>query len=161
MPSKVYIALGSNLGNREQNISIAIDKLRSNPMIAITKVSKSYDTEPLLKDGAEGQARYLNGVIEIETTLRPEDILQVLQEIETDLGRPLPRKSGDPRTIDLDLLLFDDQTFDTPKLTVPHPKLHKRMFVLQPLYDIAPDLIHPTLKVSIGDLKRELDKLSK
>ncbi|MBT3181891.1 MAG: 2-amino-4-hydroxy-6-hydroxymethyldihydropteridine diphosphokinase [Deltaproteobacteria bacterium] len=161
MLNKSYIAIGSNLGNREQNIRGAIDTLRSNPLCTVTNESRLYDTEPLLKEGSGEQGWYLNGAIEIETTLAASDLLSLLQEIEIELGRPLPRKSGEARIIDLDILFFEDLVIKTADLTIPHPELHKRMFVLQPLYDIAPTLMHPTLRMSVGDLKTKLDKILK
>jgi len=104
---------------------------------------------PALTSDNEPQPDYLNGVIGIQTGLEPLELLNVLQSIERKLGRPEDHGKWQPRTLDLDILLYDDVVMSTPRLVIPHPEMHKRMFVLRPLCDIAPTLKHPTLKISI------------
>jgi len=158
MKHTAYIGIGSNLGNRGMNIRDATARLSDNSMIAVTKSSNIYDTEPLLKNSSNGQPRYLNTAIEIQTSLDPETLLSVLMEIERYLGRPHPRKSGEPRTIDLDILLFDDLVLDTQNLKIPHPEIEKRLFVLEPLCDIAPTLSHPRSGRSFEEIKNALKR---
>jgi len=120
------------LGDRYKNIENAIERLRSNKGITVKKISPMYDTEPV---GGPPQPRYLNGVIEIETTLQPRELLKVLQDIETQLGRQRLIKNG-PRTIDLDILTYGNEYIDEEDLKIPHPKMYEREFVQRPLRDL-------------------------
>ena len=133
--SIAYIALGSNLGNREENILKSIDLLKSK-QIETTKRSSIIETEPV---GLKEQPKFLNCVIKIETELPPIDLLNTTKEIEKNLGRIKTIING-PRIIDLDILLYDDIIINTDELTIPHPRIMERSFVLDPLNEIDPDL---------------------
>lgn len=152
-----YIGIGSNLGDRAENISAATALLRENPMVSISRISNIYETDPVTTDGGP-QPMYLNGAIEIETTLAPRALLDVLIGIEAELGRLSPRAKGTPRTIDLDILFYDDLIMDEPDLKIPHPEVSKRMFVLLPLCDIAPLVVHPAEGRSIRAAKEALER---
>ncbi|MHB1156293.1 MAG: 2-amino-4-hydroxy-6-hydroxymethyldihydropteridine diphosphokinase [Phycisphaerales bacterium] len=143
-----HIALGSNLGDRAAHLLAARDALARLPGSTVTRCSHVYETDPV---GPGRQNRYLNAVIELHTAMEPAALLRELLRIETDAGRVRREKWG-PRTLDLDLLLYDDLVIDTDTLTVPHPHLHERAFVLQPLCDIDPDLTHPALRRSVRQL---------
>ncbi len=132
-----YIGLGSNLGDRMAMLRMAIQRLETLGRIA--RVSSLYETEPV---GFLEQPSFLNAVVALDTTLAPADLLGALLGIERDLGRMRSFPNA-PRTLDLDLLLVDDAILDTPELTLPHPRLHERAFVLAPLAEIAPELVHP------------------
>ena len=132
----VYIGIGSNLGNRKENIDRAVSALKRKVGIQVVKVSSVYETDPV---GGPEQGRYLNGAIEIKTDLEPYYLLRVLNDIEDGLGRIRFEKNG-PRTIDLDLLIYGDKQIETDKLTVPHPRMKGREFVLRGLNEIAPQL---------------------
>jgi len=131
-----YIGLGSNLGNRQANINKAIEYLKSNSQIKIEKISSIIETEP---QGGPPQGKFLNAVVKIKTSLAPQDLLRFLQDIEAKLGRTRLIRNG-PRTIDLDILLYDNKVIDEPNLEVPHPRMFERDFVLKPLLEIEPDI---------------------
>ena len=138
MTTRVFIGLGANLGDREATIRAALDALAGEDGIEVVAVSRLRDTEPV---GVGPQPRFLNGVAEIETSLSPRDLLDRLLATERRFGRTrVPGEHG-PRTLDLDLLLYGDETIDEPGLTVPHPRLHERAFVLEPLADLG---VEPT-----------------
>jgi 2-amino-4-hydroxy-6-hydroxymethyldihydropteridine diphosphokinase len=143
----VYLSLGSNLGNRQENLDRAL-KLLSERM-RIGKVSGIYDTEPV---GPIAQPRFLNLACEAFTRLTPEGLLTLAKGIELKMGRH--SRSGEPRIIDIDILLYGDQTVNKPDLVIPHPSMAERSFVLIPLSEIAPDVIHPVLKQKIKDLNK-------
>jgi len=132
-----YIGIGSNLGDRQKNIDRAIAYLKSFKDIEITKSSSIYETEPV---GGPPQGKFLNGVMEIKTSLSPDDLLKYLKKIENKLGRVKKEKDG-PRTIDLDILLYGDMKINNQRLKVPHPGMYKREFVLRGLKEIAPKAI--------------------
>jgi 2-amino-4-hydroxy-6-hydroxymethyldihydropteridine diphosphokinase len=156
MNPKGYIALGSNVGQRGQTLRAALDELRRTPGVTLRRVSTLIETPPV--GGPEGQGNYLNGVAEIETTLEPHDLLATLQAIEARLGRDRDNeRHWGPRTCDLDLLLLDEAVLDTPDLTLPHPRMHQRRFVLQPLVEIAPRARHPLLEATAEELLADLD----
>jgi 2-amino-4-hydroxy-6-hydroxymethyldihydropteridine diphosphokinase len=134
----IYLSLGSNLGDREKNIRDAVAALHK-AGIDVTRTSSMYETEPV--DYLE-QPWFVNMAAEAETELPPAAVLQVLRGIETDMGSKKTVAKG-PRLIDMDILLYGDDVIDTPELQVPHPRMHLRRFVLQPLAEIAPDLRHP------------------
>jgi 2-amino-4-hydroxy-6-hydroxymethyldihydropteridine diphosphokinase len=138
---RAYIGLGSNLGDREATIRTALAELGQEPGVRVAAVSGLVDTEPV---GVVGQPRFLNGVAAVETELSPRDLLAVLLDVERRFGRVREGASAHgPRTLDLDLLLYEGVEIDEPGLTVPHPRLHEREFVLGPLDEIAPGLEVP------------------
>lgn len=143
--SIAYIGLGSNLGDREKNIAKAINLLKQVKRIKVRKVSSLHETEP---EGCKEQNKFLNGALELETSLSPRELLRVLQGIERKLGRKRVIKWG-PRTIDLDILLYGDLKIDEENLKIPHPQMEKRDFVLIPLEEISPQLAH-SLKPAFG-----------
>lgn len=148
----VYLALGSNMGNRLANLKAAINNLT--PQLTIKNKSSVYDTPPW---GFTEQAAFLNQVIVAETYLTPQALLGHLKRLETALGR-VPNFQNGPRLIDIDILFFDDLVLDTPLLVIPHPRLHERAFVLTPLAEIAPELIHPVLNKPIHALLKGMDR---
>lgn len=148
--STVYIGIGSNLGDRHRNCLRAIELLRQNSLV-VTKQSSMYETEPW---GVTDQPAFVNMAVEVVTDLAPVRLLELIKKIEKDMGRQDTIKWG-PRLIDLDVLLYDDLILKTDSLTIPHPLMHEREFVLGPLSEIAGDLIHPVLKKSIGELLKE------
>ena len=135
MRSVALIGLGSNLGDRQINLNGAISALGQVPGITVRQVSTFHETEPV--GGPPGQGMFLNAVALLETDLEPLPLLHVLQEIEVQFGRQRTVRWGE-RTLDLDLLLFDDRIIDTPELCVPHPRMRTRRFVLEPLVEVAP-----------------------
>jgi 2-amino-4-hydroxy-6-hydroxymethyldihydropteridine diphosphokinase len=151
-----YIALGSNLGDRDEFLRRALSALRRTEGVEVTRVSPWYETRPV--GGPEGQGPYLNAVAEVRSELGPHNLLAALLNIEQQLGRERREKDG-PRTIDLDLLVYGDLVHQDGQLIVPHPRLHERLFVLHPLAQLAPGLLHPVLKRSIADLLAELQGL--
>ena len=153
MAATAYIALGSNLGDRRAYLDRALADLRGRPAVEVMRTSSVYETAPV--GGRPGQAAYLNATAELRTELSPQALLQVLHEVERGLGRVRAERDG-PRTIDLDLLICGDVVIDDPQLMLPHPRLHQRLFVLHPLAEIAPGLLHPVLKRTIADLLDQL-----
>jgi 2-amino-4-hydroxy-6-hydroxymethyldihydropteridine diphosphokinase len=148
----VYLSLGSNLGNRQENLDRAL-KLLSERM-RIGKVSSIYDTEPI---GNVSQPRFLNLACEAFTRLTPEGLLALVKGIELKMGRY--SRSGEPRIIDIDILLYGDQTVNIKDLVIPHPRMAERSFVLVPLAEIAPDVIHPVLKKKIKELNKAIKEV--
>ena len=142
MKSKVFIALGSNIGNLEENLNTALEKLAQ--FAEVKKVSSFYITKP---QGFLQQADFLNGVCLLETNLAPQDLLKKLKEIEVKMGRKKTFKDG-PRLIDLDIIYYDDIVLNTQTLTIPHPRAHQRLFVMQGMLEIAPKHLHPVLKIT-------------
>jgi len=127
----------------------AVDRLNNKPQVVVKKISHIYETDP---EGGPEQPDYLNAAVEIETVLNGAELLKVCLDVEKEMGRVKSEKWG-PRNIDIDLLLYDNLILKTSDLTVPHPFIHKRNFVLHPLSDIAPDLIHPVLGSTVNELK--------
>lgn len=138
--SIVYISIGSNLGNRRQNIQRAICQLEKSDRIKIKRVSSLYETEPI---GFTDQPDFLNCVVEIETDFKPLQLLKFLKEIERSLGRKRDKVKWRPRVIDLDIILYDQLIFNHPQLIIPHKEALNRRFVLVPLAEIAPQMIFP------------------
>ena len=136
-PVTVYLGLGSNMGDRQDNLDRALGFL--SPRLRIEKVSSVYDTEPI---GNINQPRFLNLVCQVYTRLAPSELLTLAKGIEKKLGRVFDRPNT-PRPIDIDILFYGDQVIETPELIIPHPRLTERAFVLVPLDEIAPDLVHP------------------
>ncbi len=147
----VYLALGSNMGNRLANLKAAVMNLT--PQMTVKKKSPVYETPPW---GFKEQDAFLNQVIKVETGLAPEPLLRHLKRLEAALGR-VPNFQNGPRLIDIDILFFDSMIIETPPLVIPHPRLHERAFVLVPLNDIAPELTHPLLHKSISELLSTCD----
>jgi 2-amino-4-hydroxy-6-hydroxymethyldihydropteridine diphosphokinase len=141
-PTIAYVALGANLGNRKKTIQSAISLLGRAAGITMRDTSGLYETAAV--GGPANSPVFLNTVVEIQTTLDPADVLETLLSIEKSLGR-VRRDKWEPRTIDLDLILFGDAIINTPDLVVPHPLMHQRRFVLEPLAEIAPNAVHPIL----------------
>jgi len=147
-----YIGFGSNLGDRLENCRNAIGALAALPPCSLLKTSSFYETSPV---GMVDQPAFINGVVLLETDEDAHWLLRQMLEIEKTFGRIRNLKWG-PRSIDLDLLFFDDQIINTPELSVPHPSLHERRFVLEPLNEVAPDFRHPSLGKSVADLRNDL-----
>ncbi len=147
-----YIGLGSNLGDRERSIREALALLSSNGSVEVTRVSDLRETAPL---GEMGQPNYLNGVAEMRTALEPQELLHRLKATEAALGRR-PHGKWEPRPIDLDLLLFGERVIEQGGLTVPHPEMHLRSFVLDGLCQLSPDLVHPLLGEPVSELAQRL-----
>jgi len=146
-----YIGIGSNLGNRQENCFRAVEILEKRG-IKVQKRSSLYETEPW---GVKDQPRFINMVVQIETTLEPDDLLRVLKDIEKEIGRQDSFRWG-PRMIDLDILLFNALVLNEENLQIPHPYLHEREFVLRPLSEIAPDVMHPVFHMSIDKLTQNI-----
>ena len=144
-----YVALGANLGKREENLREALHRLDAGPNLRVLRVS-SFIENPAV-GGSPNAPPFLNAAATVETTLEPPALLHRLLDIEREMGRERRRKN-DPRPIDLDLILYGDHVTRTPELTVPHPRMHERRFVLQPLAEIAPDVVHPVFGTSIKHL---------
>jgi len=151
----VYLGLGSNLGDREAMLRGAIRAIGALRGAALTASSPVYETPPM---GPQDQDAYLNMAVQVRTPLEPIELVASLQQIELDLGRMArdQRRHWGPREIDIDVLLYGDRVIDRPGLTIPHPGMHERWFVLKPLADIAPRMIHPLLNRSVQDLLEQL-----
>jgi 2-amino-4-hydroxy-6-hydroxymethyldihydropteridine diphosphokinase len=148
--AQVYLSLGSNLGERLRYLKKAIEKIGEADSVIIRKVSPVYETAPV---GKPDQPRFFNLAVLIETSLPPLPLLDFLLEIEKKLGRERKEKWGS-RTIDLDILLYDELITHSVRLTLPHPRMHQRRFVLVPLAQINPHLFHPLLKKSVAEILR-------
>ena len=154
--STVYIGIGSNLGDREENCIRAVELLEKRG-IPVKKKSALHETKPW---GVKDQPLFLNMAIEIETALSPRELLKILKETEQEIGRETSSRWG-PRIIDLDILLFNTDVVDEDTLSIPHPLMHERDFVLKPLSEIAPDAEHPVLHKSIRELAMQLERKGK
>lgn len=150
-PAIVYLGLGSNVGDREEYIEQALFLLEKQPKIHVIKHSANIETEP---EGKKEQPNFINCVVEIKTDLQPARLLDICQEIEAALGREREIEWG-PRTMDIDILLYDDLIYSDDRLQIPHPLMHERMFVLRSMAEIAPHLKHPVLDKSMEELLDE------
>jgi 2-amino-4-hydroxy-6-hydroxymethyldihydropteridine diphosphokinase len=146
--TKVYAGLGSNLGNKRENIIRAIDRIDAYEEICVKEKSGFYDTSPV---GGPPQPDYVNCVIELETEIEPQTLLKEFKKIEIELGRK-PGVRWGPRVVDLDILLYGDRIVNDRNLKIPHERMHERVFVLEPLCEISPDIKHPVSGISISEL---------
>jgi 2-amino-4-hydroxy-6-hydroxymethyldihydropteridine diphosphokinase len=149
----VYLSIGSNLGDRYKNFRYGIDQLIR--MVASSLIIESllYETEPV---GFKNQGWFLNAAIKIETMIEPLDLFDRVKAIEIGSGRDFNQVRFGPRTLDLDILLYDDLILNSEHLIIPHPRMHERRFVLKPLCDIDPSIVHPVLRKSVAQLLKEL-----
>jgi 2-amino-4-hydroxy-6-hydroxymethyldihydropteridine diphosphokinase len=148
----VYLAFGSNMGDRFANLKTAVGNLA--PQMILKAKSPVYETPPW---GYKDQDAFLNQVVKVESYLEPPALLRHLKRLEKALGRAPSFENG-PRSIDIDILFYDNQIVNTPSLVIPHPRLHERAFVLVPLADIAPDFVHPVLNKTVRDLLAGVDQ---
>ena len=148
--AKVYLGLGTNLGDKEQNLRDAVQKIEEQ-VGKVVSLSAFYATAPW---GFSSEHTFLNAAACVETLLPPLSVLHLTQEIEREIGRTHKSVGGvySDRVIDIDLLLYGDRVLDTPELKLPHPLMHERRFVMEPLAEIAPDLVHPILKKKMREL---------
>jgi 2-amino-4-hydroxy-6-hydroxymethyldihydropteridine diphosphokinase len=146
MPSLVYLSLGSNVGDREEQLREAEARLAA--VGRVVRVSPYYETEPV---EFTGQAWFLNCALALETSQSPQELMSAILRIEEEMGRRRVQKKG-PRSIDIDILLFDEEVVCSDELTIPHPTMHRRRFVLEPLAEIAPGVVHPVLKKTAREL---------
>ena len=151
MAARVFIGVGSNQGDRLEQISKAVRAVGALARVRLCRMATIIETAPV----GPPQGPYLNTVIEIDTALSPHELLAALKAIERQFGRIPSAERWAPRPIDLDVLLYDDRVIDEPALRIPHERMHERRFVLEPLAQLAPDVIHPVLKRSISDLVRQ------
>jgi 2-amino-4-hydroxy-6-hydroxymethyldihydropteridine diphosphokinase len=149
-----YLGIGSNLGNRRKNIELALSHLKKDRDIKVRKVSRLYETEAI---GGPPQGKFLNGAIELDCKLSPQKLLHRLKGIELKLGRTKLQEKWGPRPIDLDILLFGDLVLKEKNLKIPHPLMDKRIFVLKPLCEIAPCVVHPLKKKTIAELLKKVE----
>lgn len=149
-----YVALGSNLGDREAFLKLGVDGVNAHPLCRVEETAPVYATTPY---GGVEQGEFLNTVMRVRTLLEPEPLLDLLQSLEQKAGRERKVHWG-PRTLDLDLLFYEDRILTTPRLIVPHPDMENRDFVLKPLCDIAPGLVHPVSRRPVITLLRKLEK---
>ena len=143
-----FLGLGSNLGERHENIQQAVKSLEAEEGIQVTKVSGHYETMPV---GMTSQPKFINACCEVQVTLSPEELLDRINRIEARLGRRREVEMG-PRTIDIDILMFGGLIMSEDGLQIPHPMMHERLFVLEPLKEIAPELVHPCIGITVSEL---------
>ncbi len=154
MKNLVYIGLGSNMGDRVSHIQQALHMLVDSSSLSILNTSSFYETEPV---GFKDQEWFVNAVVEVETNLSPEDLLNQCQGIEAKLGRVRdPNNQDGPRTIDLDILFYGDQVISTEALIIPHPRFHERAYALVPMLELNDSLIHPVIHQSITQVHQAL-----
>jgi 2-amino-4-hydroxy-6-hydroxymethyldihydropteridine diphosphokinase len=144
--TKVYLGLGSNLGERQHNLSKAVELL--SPLVQVERVSSLYETEPV---GYREQPQFLNAVLRATTPLSPKELLAQAKEVERKLGR-VPTFPNGPRYIDIDILFYNKKVIKSPELSIPHPRLEERAFVLIPLAEIAPNLAHPVTGRTVREM---------
>ncbi len=155
--ARVYLGLGSNIGNRVAHLDEAIARINAHNNITVTRQSNIIETEPY---GNVDQDKFMNMCVEIDTDLSPVALLETVLEIEQQMGRERIIDWG-PRNIDIDILIYEDLEINLDDLQIPHAEMHKRMFVLEPLAEIAANVVHPTFGVSIKTLKQQLQDETK
>ena len=155
--ARVYLGLGSNIGNRVAHLDEAIARINAHNNITVTRQSSIIETEPY---GNVDQDKFMNMCVEIDTDLSPVALLETVLEIEQKMGRERIIDWG-PRNIDIDILIYEDLEINLDDLQIPHAEMHKRMFVLEPLAEIAANVVHPTFGVSIKTLKQQLQDETK
>lgn len=155
MRETVFIGFGSNVGDRVDYCDRAVTLLCLLPQSQLMGVSLLYETEPVYDGASPGEGWFLNGVVQLETDIAPKSLLSLLREIERSLGRDEDDRSG-PRTIDLDILFYGERVIDEPGLTIPHPRLHQRRFVLMPLSELDPLWVHPIRQRTVRQMLAEL-----
>lgn len=155
--AKAYVAMGSNMGDRQAHVEAGREGLSGLPGTRLLAMSRVYETEPV---GPVVQGPFLNAVALLETQLSPQELYKGMQALEAREGRPPgeARQAWGPRTLDLDLLLYDELIVDTPGLTVPHPRMHERWFVLKPLVDVDPAARHPVLAKTAAELLEQWER---
>jgi 2-amino-4-hydroxy-6-hydroxymethyldihydropteridine diphosphokinase len=146
--------MGANLGERERTIRAAIARLESHPALDVEAVSELIETAPV---GGPPQPLYINGAARLSTDLPPRELLALMHRVEDEFGRRRATRWG-ARTLDLDLLLYDELACDSPELTLPHPRMHERRFVLAPLAQVGADALHPTTGRTVGELLEQLER---
>lgn len=152
--TSVYLALGTNIGKRERHLEAAIQALQNHPSIQVKRISSLYETEPV---GFLDQAKFLNQVLECQVSLTAKELIQATQAIEKGLGREETFVNG-PRIIDIDILIYGEVELNEPELTIPHPRMHLRAFVLIPLSELVPNLVIPGLNRTVETCLNELPK---
>jgi 2-amino-4-hydroxy-6-hydroxymethyldihydropteridine diphosphokinase len=153
MAHLAYISIGSNIGDLLNNCCQAIDALQADPDIHVIERSSFYRTAPV---DFLAQDWFLNAAVKLQTAMEPAQLLKRIQAVQRSLGRKADTVRFGPRIIDLDIIFYEDLILETPELVVPHPRMHKRRFVLQPICDIDPSIMHPLLGVSVQDLLNQL-----
>jgi 2-amino-4-hydroxy-6-hydroxymethyldihydropteridine diphosphokinase len=153
LAATIYLSLGANLGDRLANLRLALTRLQT--LARLEEVSSLYETQP---QGVSDQPLFLNAVCRVSTGLEPQALLRFLKNVERETGRQPGGERWGPRPIDLDILLYDDRVLDAPELTVPHPRLAERAFVLVPLCELAPELRHPLLGKTMKELLASVGK---
>lgn len=158
MEECAYIGLGSNIGDRELKLLMAVAELGKLPGTRVTAVSDFYETEPV---GGVPQENFYNAAVRLNTSLAPLELLDHLKRLETEVFKRVPSERWGARSMDLDILLYGDRIVESERLTIPHPHLAERRFALKPLADIAPDLVHPALGKTITELLQALTTTEK
>ena len=150
-----FLGLGTNMGDRKKNLTQALTILNDRPDLTVLRTSSIYETEPW---GLANQPKFLNMVAEFATSISPDELLERVKKVEQDMGRKAGPRFG-PRIIDIDILLLEDQVVDEPNLNVPHVSLHERAFILVPLSELAPELVHPVFGVTVATLAAKVSGL--